>query len=75
MVSHEGDVFEVATRSHTVTSGIPNQPDAGDLFDSGNLGNGDTFEHTFEEPGRFIYFCRPHRGFMNGFEVVVAAPE
>lgn len=33
-------------------------------FDSGDLVNeeGHTFEHTFEEAGRFRYACEPHKG-------------
>jgi plastocyanin len=57
--------------SHTVTSGNPGDPDAGDLFDSPNLGNGDTFEVTFDEAGSYSYFCRIHSGTMNGFQVIV----
>jgi len=40
---------------HTVTS------DA-DLFNSGTLGEGDTFSFTFDEAGTFPYFCRFHGG-------------
>jgi plastocyanin len=40
---------------HTVTS------DTG-LFDSGNLSSGQTFEHTFDEPGEFPYHCQLHGG-------------
>ena len=37
----------------------------GDDFESGEaggLGNGDTFEHTFEEAGTFEYVCTVHPG-------------
>jgi len=40
--------------AHTVTS-------KGDVFDSGNLGNNESFEFTFNEPGTFDYLCRIHR--------------
>ncbi len=56
---------------HTVTSGNPSDPDAGSLFDSGSLGQGQTFEHTFTEVGTFNYFCRPHSGSMSGYTVTV----
>ena len=60
---------------HTVTSGNPGEATAGDLFDSGNMGQGATFEHTFDAPGEFVYFCRPHAGFMRDYIVTVnAAP-
>jgi len=44
-----------ATLPHTVTS------DSG-LFDSGALGDGGSFSHTFDEPGTFPYHCRFHGG-------------
>jgi plastocyanin len=31
-------------------------------FDSGSLGGGRTFRHTFTVPGRYVYFSRPHEG-------------
>jgi plastocyanin len=30
--------------------------------------------HTFNEPGTYTYFCRPHQGFMRGTVVVEEAP-
>ena len=39
--------------SHTVTSDD-------DLFSSGTLSNGDTFEHTFNTEGAFAYHCDHH---------------
>jgi plastocyanin len=40
---------------HTTTS------DAG-LWDSGLLSGGDTFSTTFDEPGVYPFYCRPHGG-------------
>ncbi|MDQ3812001.1 MAG: PQQ-dependent dehydrogenase, methanol/ethanol family [Chloroflexota bacterium] len=48
---------------HTVTS------DDG-IFDSGDMASGDTFSFTFDNPGTYWYFCRPHP-FMRG-RIVVA---
>jgi plastocyanin len=31
-----------------------------DVFDSGNLNEGDDFSFTFEEAGTFSYFCQVH---------------
>jgi len=51
---------------HTVTSGLPGQPDAGKLFDSGltgptaMTGKGKTFEHAFDTAGEFDYHCALH---------------
>jgi len=47
---------------HTVTSDD-------ELFDSGNLSKGDTFEYTFNQTGTFGYHCIPHP-YMTG-EVIV----
>lgn len=57
-----------STRSHgeKVASGRFN----GILYDEG-----DTFEHTFEEPGEYHYFCGPHAGFMFGTVLVGEAAE
>jgi plastocyanin len=36
---------------------VPNQVSP---FDSGELAEGESFAHTFEQPGVYNYFCRPH---------------
>ena len=48
---------------HTVTS------DGGGEFQSPLLGQTETFSHTFDEPGRYSYFCKPHP-FMKGLVTV-----
>jgi plastocyanin len=51
---------------HTVTSGLPGDPDVGAQFDSGLegptalTGVGKTFEHTFDTAGEFDYHCTLH---------------
>jgi len=45
--------------SHTWTSDD-------DVFDSGSLGQGDTFEFAFDEPGEYPFFCKFHPGQMVG---------
>ncbi|MCA1644117.1 MAG: PQQ-dependent dehydrogenase, methanol/ethanol family [Chloroflexi bacterium] len=50
--------------THTVTSDDI-------VFDSGDLAPGQTFSFTFDQPGTYWYFCRPHP-FMRG-RIVVAA--
>ena len=51
------------TQPHTVTSGSNGQPD-GKFDSSPNLNPlmapGQTFEHTFEEPGEYPYYCAVH---------------
>jgi plastocyanin len=39
---------------HTVTS------DGGGVLDSPSLGRGETFRHTFDRPGEYAYYCKPH---------------
>jgi plastocyanin len=61
---------------HTVTSGTVEQGGAGVLqmpdskFDSGRVTTDDTFQHTFDEPGTYPYFCSLHPATMRG-EVLV----
>jgi plastocyanin len=47
---------------HTATSNS-GQPDK---WDSGLKDEGGTFQHTFDTPGKYQYFCRPHEDFMKG---------
>lgn len=37
-----------------------------DVFDSGQLGQGETFEFTFEEAGEYTFFCVVHPDAMTG---------
>lgn len=48
--------------THTVTS-------EEDVFDSGDIGQGESYSYTFEEPGTYDYYCTIHPS-MEG-EVVV----
>ncbi len=47
------------TAVHTVTSGIPSEGPS-ELFDSGIIAAGETFEYTFEESGTYDYYCIVH---------------
>jgi len=52
------------TAPHTVTSGSPaTAPD--EIFDSGLMMAGDSFEFTFDDAGSYDYFCIVHP-WMNG---------
>ena len=63
--------------THTVTSGAyevgadglrtAEEPDG--TFDGDLAAQGDTFTHTFAEPGTYTYFCSIHKG-MNATLVV-----
>jgi plastocyanin len=78
-VNQEGD-------SHTVTAYEDEIPEGADFFASGDapdqeaasddvgaglLQNGDSYEVTFDTPGRYEYFCIPHeREGMKGTVIV-----
>ncbi len=80
-----GDTVEwrnVSSMPHTATAdarlatdpSFVSLPDGAEPFDSGNIGPGGTFSHTFTVPGRYDYFCIPHQGFgMRGTVLVNAA--
>ena len=59
---------------HTATSGNPEDADFGSVFLSARLGINDSFTHTFDEPGEFIYFCEVHPVMMRDAKVIVQAP-
>ena len=57
---------------HTVTSGVPNAPNAGQVFDSGLtslISPSKTYSHKFTNPGEFSYFCRLHPTMVGEIEV------
>ncbi|MGQ0604244.1 MAG: cupredoxin domain-containing protein [Anaerolineales bacterium] len=56
---------------HSVTHGAP--PEAGGKFDSDFFTQGQTFNFTFTEPGKYTYFCKRHNS-MTGTVTVVPAP-
>ncbi len=35
-------------------------PEGAQPFNSGNIAPGEVFQHTFEVPGAYVYFCIPH---------------
>jgi len=45
-------------------------PEGATPFHSGDLEPKTTFEHTFEVPGRYRYFCVPHEAAMRGTVIV-----
>ena len=56
---------------HTVTSGDPNTGSAGSLFNSGSIAPGGAFEHVFDQPGTYRYFCQFHPETMSRATVIV----
>ena len=60
---------------HTATSGNPGDADLGSVFRSVQLSQGETFTHTFNEAGEFIYFCEVHPVMMRDARVIVQGEE
>ena len=58
---------------HTITSGVLRDGGPDGVFDSGLLGPGETFSHTFTEAGEYPYFCMLHP-WMAGSVVVQGPP-
>lgn len=58
--------------SHTITNGTSStDPQVGTLFDTPSTMSAPEFPFTFNSPGTFPFFCRPHEGFnMKGVVVV-----
>jgi len=57
---------------HTVTSGKPNSPNAGQIFDSGLtslISPSKSFSHKFTKAGEFSYFCRLHPNMVGTIDV------
>jgi nitrite reductase (NO-forming) len=57
---------------HTVSSGKPNAPDAGQLFDSGLtslITPSKSYSHKFTTPGEYSYFCKLHPNMVGTIEV------
>ncbi len=52
--------FNEDSAAHTVTSGSFDQDNLGDVFDSGLLAPGKTFEFVFDEAGSYDYLCIVH---------------
>ncbi len=60
---------------HTATSGDPGDGDRGSVFRSALLGQGQTFTHSFNEAGEFVYYCEVHPVMMRNAKVVVQGEE
>ena len=50
---------------HTATS-ARGQPDSWNSVEEGTNAAGDRYTKTFNVPGRYQYFCTPHKDFMKG---------
>lgn len=58
---------------HTATSGNPGDADFGSVFRSAQLAHGESFTHTFDQPGEYVYFCEVHPTIMRDAKVIVQA--
>lgn len=58
---------------HTSTSGDPDNPDHGTLWNSGTIVAGASFTHQFDQVGEFEYYCEFHYldGVMRHAKVIV----
>lgn len=56
---------------HTATSS--SEPAGGAAFDSGLMGNGDTFSFTPQVEGTWVYFCEVHPGIMVGATITATS--
>lgn len=65
--------FEIAAGSHSSTAYPDRIPSGATPFDSGVLSEG-AFEHTFDAPGTYDYYCSPHRSMGMVGRVVVGEP-
>lgn len=58
--------------AHTVTSGTVKDgsssvtPEPDGVFDSGELATDESFEHVFDEPGTYSFYCELHPATMRG---------
>jgi plastocyanin len=70
---HPGDTVQWTWSStgHSSTSGTPGSPNG--LWDSGILGQGAMFSHTFNTIGSFLYYCTPHGACCNMVGTVIVA--
>lgn len=65
--------FEIADGSHSATAYPDRIPEDAAAFDSGVISDG-AFEHTFETPGTYDYYCTPHRSMGMVGRIVVGEP-
>ncbi|MEX2158528.1 MAG: plastocyanin/azurin family copper-binding protein [Dehalococcoidia bacterium] len=67
------EVVEGIGHSVTECGADCDSPTGTPLFDSGGINIGNTYDHTFEESGTFLYYCQGHPTQMRGRVVVFAA--
>lgn len=65
--------FDLESGSHSATAYDDRIPDTAEPFDSGVVSSG-SFEHTFDAPGTYDYYCIPHQGMGMVGRIVVGEP-
>lgn len=65
--------FELAAGAHSATAYPDRIPDGTSVFDSGTITEG-SYEHTFETPGTYDYYCIPHKSAGMVGRIVVGSP-
>ena len=65
--------FDIAAGSHSATAYEARIPSDATPFDSGIISEG-SFEHTFETPGTYDYYCIPHKSVGMVGRLVVGSP-
>lgn len=65
--------FEIESGSHSATAYQDRIPAEAAPFDSGTMSDG-AFEYTFETPGTYDYYCRPHQSMGMVGRIVVGEP-
>lgn len=65
--------FEIEAGSHSATAYQDRIPQSATHFDSETISTGG-FEHTFETPGTFDYYCIPHKSMGMVGRIVVGEP-
>lgn len=65
--------FEIEAGSHSATAYQNRIPSEATPFDSGTMAEGG-FEHTFETPGTYDYYCIPHKSMGMVGRIVVGEP-
>lgn len=73
--------WEIKNASHSVTAYHSNTdhplriPEDAEPFNSTTITDGETFEHTFETPGVYNYYCIPHEPLGMVGLVIVDSPQ
>jgi plastocyanin/uncharacterized membrane protein len=64
--------FELVAGAHSATAYSDRIPASASTFDSGTISEG-SFEHTFETPGTYDYYCTPHKSLGMVGRIVVGS--